>query len=262
MGQVNFGNFFQAANQKVKERSLLCSGFDGIKFMSHAIWVFLMNGEGVWLDAASKVNTGSLRERFKILERSNYASPRITMADDSVGMVVERAPPLFFAIISIAVGILTPLFVNTQFGPLDSLEFIVLGAVMLIFCGAGAIILRKHFFGDKWLFIHETHLELRHEKSEKGIPKEYKNILPSDVVKIISHERVTSDTDSDGSTSTYVYQVTSILVYNADEPESRTNQELCLCVTDIPSSSKEESDAITAALNFLILATPLPSSAE
>jgi hypothetical protein len=51
-------------------------------------------------------------------------------------------------------------------------------------------------------------------------------------------------------------------VYNKDEPESRTDQELCLCVTDIPSSTKEESDAIAAALNFLILATPPQSSVE
>ena len=112
------------------------------------------------------------------------------------------------------------------------------------------------------LFIHESHLELRHAKSEKGIPKEYKYILPSDVIKIISHERVTESTDQDGSTSISVNQVTSILVYNADEPESRTNQEFCLCVADIPSSSKEESDAISAALNFLILVIPLPSSVE
>ena len=133
---------------------------------------------------------------------------------------------------------------------------------MLVFSGAGAFLLRKHYRGDKWLFIHETHLELRYEKSEKGIPDEYKYILHSDVVKIISHERVTESTDQDGSTSTYVNQVTSILVYNAKKPESRTNQELCLCVTDIPSSSKEESDAIAAALNFLILDTPPPSSVE
>ncbi|MDC1420350.1 hypothetical protein N8653_06500 [Euryarchaeota archaeon] len=221
-----------------------------------------MSGEGAWWDDASKENIESLRDRFNILESSTYASPRITMTNDSVDMVAERAPPLFGAIIIIAIGIITPLFVNTQFGPLGSLEFIFLGVVMLVFSGAGFLLLRQHFRGDKWLFIHETHLELRYAKSEKGIPKEYKYILPSDVIKIISHERVTESTDEDGSTSISVNQVTSILVYNADEPESRTNQELCLCMTDIPSSSKEESDAIAAALNFLILVIPLPSSIE
>ena len=221
-----------------------------------------MSGEGVWWDDASKENTESLRERFKFLESSVYASPRITMKNDSVGMVAEKAPPLFTAIIITAIGIITPFFINTQFGPLESLEFILLGVMMLVFSGAGAFLLRKHYRGDKWLFIHETHLELRYEKSEKGIPDEYKYILHSDVVKIISHERVTESTDQDGSTSTYVNQVTSILVYNTKKPESRTNQELCLCVTDIPSSSKEESDAIAAALNFLILDTPPPSSVE
>lgn len=217
-----------------------------------------MSGEGVWWDDSSKEKIGSLRERFNILESSTYASPRITMMNDSVGMVAERASPLFLAIISIAIGIITPLFVNTQFGPLESLDFIFLGATMLVFSGAGVFLLRQHFRGDKWLFIHETHLGLQYEKSEKGIPEEYKYVLPSDVVKILSHQRITESTDEDGSTSIYVNQVTSILVYNADEPESRTNKELCLCMIDIPSSSKKESDAIAAALNFLIFDTPLP----
>ena len=82
------------------------------------------------------------------------------------------------------------------------------------------------------------------------------------MVKIISHERITESTDEDGGTQISVSQVTSILVYNPDEPDSRKNQELCLCATDIGSPSREESDAIAAALNLLILGTPLPSSAE
>jgi hypothetical protein len=221
-----------------------------------------MSDGGVWWNNTGEENTESLKERFNVLESSPYASPRITMANDSVGMVAERAPPIYSAIICIGIGIITPLFVNTQFGPLEGFDFIFLGAVMFVFSGIGVFLLRQHFRGDKWLFIHETHLGLRYEKSDKGIPEEYKHILHSDVVKIISHERVTESTDEDGSTSTYVYQVTSILVYNKDEPESRTNQELCLCMTDIHSSSKEESDGIAAALNFLILGTPLSSSAE
>ena len=67
--------------------------------------------------------------------------------------------------------------------------------------------------------------------------------------------------ESDGRTSTSVYYVTSIFVYDPDEPESRINQELCLDL-DIRSSSIKESDAIAVALNFLILGTPLPSSIE
>ena len=221
-----------------------------------------MSDGGVWWSNAGEEQIGTLRERFNVLEKSPYASPRITMANDSVRMVAERAPPLIGAIITIAIGLLTPLFVNSQFGPLDGSEIILLGLVLFVFSGAGLLLLRKHFQGDKWLFIHETHLGLRYEKSDKGIPEEYKHILHSDVVKIISHERITESTDEDGSTTTYVSHVTSILVYNKDEPESRTDQELCLCVTDIPSSTKEESEAIAAALNFLILATPPQSSVE
>ena len=110
--------------------------------------------------------------------------------------------------------------------------------------------------------LFQTHLELRHEKSEKGIPEAYKHIPLSDVVKIISHERISESTDEDGSTEISVSQVTSILVYNPDEPESRTDTELSNCVTDIRSQTREESDAIAAALNLLILGTSLPSSAE
>jgi hypothetical protein len=221
-----------------------------------------MSDGGVWWSNAGEENIGTLSERFNVLEKSPYANPRMTMANDSVGMVAERAPPIFMAIICIGIGIITPLFVNTQFGPLEGFDFVFLGAVMVVFTGAGVLLLRQHLRGDKWLFIHETHLGLRYEKSDKGIPEEYKHILHSDVVKIISHERITESTDEDGSTTTYVSHVTSVLVYNKDEPESRTDQELCLCVTDIPSSTKEESDAIAAALNFLILATPPQSSVE
>ena len=221
----------------------------------------MSDGE-VWWSNAGEENIGTLRERFNVLEKSPYASPRITMANDSVHMIAEKAPPIFMAIICIGIGIITPLFVNTQFGPLEGFDFVFLGAVMVVFSGACVLLLRHHLRGDKWLSIHETHLGLQYEKSDKGIPEEYKHILHSDVVKIISHERVTESTDEDGSTTTYVSQVTSILVYNKDEPESRTNQELCLCVTDIPSPTKEESDGIAAALNFLILATPPQSSVE
>ena len=221
-----------------------------------------MSDGGVWWSNAGEENIGTLSERFNVLEKSPYASPRMTMANDSVSMVAERAPPIFMAIICIGIGVITPLFVNTQFGPLEGFDFVFLGAVMVVFAGVGVLLLRQHLRGDKWLFIHETHLGLRYEKSDKGIPEEYKHILHSDVVKIISHERITESTDEDGSTTTYVSHVTSILVYDKDEPESRTDQELCLCVTDIPSSTKEESDAIAAALNFLILTTPPQSSVE
>ena len=221
-----------------------------------------MSDGGVWWSNAGEEQIGTLRERFNVLEKSPYASPRITMANDSVAIVAAKAPTILMAIISIGIGIITPLFVNTQFGPLEGFDFVFLGAVMVVFTGVGVLLLRQHLRGDKWLFIHETHLGLRYEKSDKGIPEEYKHILHSDVVKIISHERITESTDEDGSTTTYVSHVTSILVYNKDEPESRTDQELCLCVTDIPSSTKEESEAIAAALNFLILATPPQSSVE
>ena len=184
------------------------------------------------------------------------------MANDSVSMVAEKAPSIFAAIISIGIGITVPRLANSQYGPLEGFDFLLLGAVMVVFIGVGVLLLRRHLRGAKWLFIHETHLELRYEKSDKGIPEEYKHILHSDVVKIISHERITESTDQDGSTTTYVSHVTSILVYNKGEPESRTDHELCLCVADIPSSTKEESDAIAAALNFLILATPPQSSVE
>ena len=110
--------------------------------------------------------------------------------------------------------------------------------------------------------VHEKHLELRHEKSEKGIPAEYKHVPVSNVVKILSHVRITEDSDSDGSSTTYENDVTSILLYNPDYPESRTDQEFCLCMTDIYSTTKAETDAITAALNFLIFGTPLPSKVE
>lgn len=220
-----------------------------------------MSGQVVW-DASSDVDIGSLRERFRILERSNFANPRMTMQNDSVGIVAVRAPALIMGVASLAVGILTTLFLTTQVtsGPDPIWIFIIL--LPLLFCGAGLFLLRQHFRGDKWLFINENHLELRHEKSEKGIPERYKHIPFSDVIKIISHERITHSSDSDGSSQTSVSQVTSLLVYNSDEPESRTNQELCHCVTDIGSPTREESDAIAAALNFLILGTPLPSSAE
>jgi len=186
----------------------------------------------------------------------------MTMHNDSVGIVAVRAPSLIMGVVSFAVGILTTLFLTTQVtsGPDPIWIFIIL--VPLAFCGAGLFLLRQHFRGDKWLFIHENHLELRHEKSEKGIPEAYKHIPHSDVVKIISHERISESTDQDGSTEISVSQVTSLLVYNSDEPESRTDQELCLCVADIGSPTRKESDAIAAALNFLILGTPLPSSSE
>ena len=220
-----------------------------------------MSDDSVW-DAADKRDIGTLRERFKVLERSTYANPRMTMLDDSVGMVAERAPPLIMAIIMTAVGILTPLFVNSQFGPLGAPDIILLGVVLFVFGGAGLLLISRHFRGDKWLFIHESHLEFRHEKSEKGIPEAHKHILSSDVVKIISHERISETMDEDGSTDISVSQVTSILVYNPDEPESRTDTELSNCVTDIRSRTREESDAIAAALNLLILGTPLPSQSS
>lgn len=222
-----------------------------------------------FLDKANEVSSnGPLRERFNILESSTYASPRITMTNDSVGVFVESPPaPLFVAIIVFTIGIITLIFGGGAFlvnkvSP-SWVMFLLFWALLMIFLfSVGGNLIWKHFLGDKWLFIHETHLELRYEKSEKGIPEEYKHILHSDVVKIISQERVTENSTSDYNTTYTIHPVTSMLVYNADEPESRTNQDLCLCVTDIPSSSKEESDAIAAALNFLILATPLPSSVE
>jgi len=229
--------------------------------MSHAIRLYFMSGEGFW-DVASKEDIGTLRERFNILERSTYTNPRMTIDNGSVGMDAERAPPLLGAIIAIVIGIIVPPFVQMQFGPLEVFEFIMMGLVLLVFSGAGLFLLRQHLRGDKWLFIHENHLELRHEKSEKGIPKEYKHIPFSDVVKIISHERVSERPDSDGSSTTSVSDVTSILVYNPDYPESRTEQEFCLCMTDIRSLTKAESDAVAVALNFLILGTPLPSKVD
>ena len=225
-----------------------------------SVYLHLMSGENVW-DAATKGDIGTLRERFKTLERSTYANPRMTMPDDSVGMVAERAPPLLGGIISIAVGILVPFFIASQ-EPMEGPILILMILVPLAFCGGGLFLLSRHFRGDKWLFIHETHLELRHEKSEKGIPEAHKHIPLSDVVKILSHERVSESTDEDGDTQMSVSQVTSILVYNPDEPQSRKNQELCLCVTDIRSPTRDESDAIAAALNLLVLGTPLPSSTE
>jgi hypothetical protein len=54
----------------------------------------------------------------------------------------------------------------------------------------------------------------------------------------------------------------SILAYNPDYPESRTDPEFCRCMTDIHSSTKTESDAIAVALNFLILGSPLPAKAD
>ena len=226
-----------------------------------------MNGDGVWSDDASKENIETLRERFNILESSTYASPRITMTNDSVGMIAQKALPLFFGFIPIVFGIIPSFFIPTLLGgaPIASPEglFLISLAVvsMLLFGGIGIFMIRNHYRGDIWLFIHETHLELRHEKSEKGIPKEFKHIPSSDVVKIISERYVTESNDEDGLTSTSVYYVTSILVYDPDEPESRINQELCLDL-DIHSSSIKESDAIAVALNFLILGTPLPSSIE
>ena len=217
-----------------------------------------------FLDKANEVSSdGPLRERFNILESSTYASPRITMTNDSVSVFVESPPaPLFVAIIVFTIGIITLIFGGGAFLVSKSLGFFIFWAVIMILLFVpGGNLLWKHFLGDKWLFIHETHLEWRYEKSEKGIPEEYKHILHSDVVKIISQVRVRYNQGEHTSNYTY-HPVTSMLVYNADEPESRTNQDLCLCVTDIPSSSKEESDAIAAALNFLILATPLPSSVE
>ena len=219
-----------------------------------------MSGVSVW-DTAAKEDIGTLRQRFKILERSSYANSRMTMPDDSVGMVAERAPPLFGGIILIAIGIIVPFFIASV-EPMEGSNLIFMILVPLVFCGLGLFVLSRHLRGDKWLFIHETHLELRHEKSDKGIPEAYKHIPLSDVVKILSHERVSESTDEDGGTQISVSQVTSILVYNPDEPDSRKNQELCLCATDIGSPSREESDAIAAALNLLILGTPLPSSAE
>lgn len=215
-----------------------------------------MSAEGFW-DDAGKEDIGTLRERFKIFEGSAHANPRIAMNEGSVRMVAERAPPIIGAIMVFGIGLIVPFFVQMLFGPLETIDFILLGLVLLMFSGAGLILLRQHLRGDKWLFIHEKHLELRHEKSEKGIPAEYKHIPVSNVVKILSHERVTEDSDSDGSSSTYVSDVTSILLYNPDYPESRTDEEFCLCMTDIHSSTKAESDAIAAALNFLIFGTPL-----
>ena len=240
--------------------STLSSFINDIIFIMHVGRFLFMNGDSVW-DAADKRDIGTLRERFTTLERSTYANPRMTMLDDSVGMVAERAPPLFGGIISIAIGILVPFFIASQ-EPMEGSILIFMIVVPLAFCGFGLFLFSRHFRGDKWLFIHETHLELRHEKSEKGIPEAYKHIPLSDVVKIISHERISESTDEDGSTEISVSQVTSILVYNPDEPESRTDTELSNCVTDIRSQTREESDAIAAALNLLILGTSLPSSAE
>lgn len=240
--------------------SPLSSLINGIIFIPHVVGFRFMSDDSVW-DAADKRDIGTLRERFKILERSTYANPRMNMLDDSVGMVAERAPPLIGAIIAIATGILVPLFI-VSVEPMEGPILIFMIVVPLAFCGGGLFLLSRHFRGDKWLFIHENHLELRHEKSEKGIPEAYKHIPLSDVVKIISHERISESTDEDGSAQISVSQVTSILVYNPDEPESRKNQELCQCVTDIRSRTREESDAIAAALNLLILGTPLPSQSS
>ena len=226
-----------------------------------------MSVEGFW-DDASKEDIGTLGERFKIFEHSTYANPRMTMNEGSVRMIAERAPPLIGAIMAIGIGLILPFYVQMQFGPLNTLDFILLGLVLLVFSGVGLLALRQHLRGDKWLFIHEKHLELRHEKSEKGIPAEYKHIPVSNVVKILSNVRITedsdshSDSDSYGSSTTSENDVTSILLYNPDYPESRTDQEFCLCMTDIHSTTKAESDAITAALNFLIFGTPLPSKVE
>jgi hypothetical protein len=224
-----------------------------------------MSVEGFW-DDTSKEDIGTLGERFKIFEHSTYADPRMTMNEGSVRMIAERAPPLIGAVMAIGIGLIVPFFVQMQFGPLNIIDSILLGLVLLAFSGAGLILLRQHLRGDKWLFIHEKHIELRHEKSEKGIPAEYKHVPVSNVVKILSHVRITEDSDShsdsDGSYTTYENDVTSILLYNPDYPESRTDQEFCLCMTDIHSTTKAESDTITAALNFLIFGTPLPSKME
>ena len=117
-----------------------------------------MSDGGVWWSNAGEENIGTLRERFNVLEKSPYASPRITMANDSVAIVAAKAPTILMAIISIGIGIITPLFVNTQFGPLEGFDFVFLGAVMVVFTGVGVLLLRQHLRGDKWLFIHETHL--------------------------------------------------------------------------------------------------------
>ncbi|MDB4865626.1 hypothetical protein OAI00_04600 [Euryarchaeota archaeon] len=224
-----------------------------------------MSGEEVWLDDANKENIETLRERFNILESSTYASPRITMKNDSVSMIAERALPLFFGFIPVAFGIIPFFFIAASGASIASSEGLFLTSLavvlMLFFGGTGIFMIRNHYRGDKWLFIHETHLELRHENSEKGILKEFKHILSSDIVKIISENYVTESTDEDGRNLTSVYYVTSILVYDPYEPESRTNQELCLDL-NIHSSSIKESDAISVALNFLILGIPLPSSTE
>ena len=220
-----------------------------------------------FLDKANEVSSdGPLRERFNILESSTYASPRITMTNDSVSVFVESPPaPLFVAIIVFTIGIITLIFGGGAFlvskvSPSWVMLLLFWAWLMILLFVAGGNLLWKHFLGDKWLFIHETHLEWRYEKSEKGIPEEYKHILHSDVVKIISQVRVRVDGDHD---STYTYHpVTSMQVYNADELNQELIKGSIFAWTDIPSSSKEESDAIAAALNFLILATPLPSSVE
>jgi hypothetical protein len=226
-------------------------------------------GEFYWehdefLDKANEVSSdGPLRERFNILESSTYASPRITMTNDSVGVFVESPPaPLFVAIIVFTIGIITLIFGGGAFLFSKSLGFFIFWAViMIVLFVVGGNLLWLNFLGDKWLFIHETHLEFRYEKSEKGIPEEYKHILHSDVVKIISQVRVMVNQGDHNTTYTY-HPVTSMLVYNADELERVLMKGSIFAWTDIPSSSKEESDAIAAALNFLILATPLPLSVE
>ena len=108
-----------------------------------SVFLHLMSGENVW-DAATKGDIGTLRERFTTLERSTYANPRMTMLDESVGMVAERAPPLIMAIIVTAVGILTPLFVKSQFGPLEAPDTILLGVVLFVFGGAGLLLSLIH----------------------------------------------------------------------------------------------------------------------
>jgi hypothetical protein len=242
-------------------RMCIGSFIDRCQFNTHAVGVPPMSAEGFW-DDASKGDIGTLRERFNILEGSTYASPRMTMRDGSVRMVAERAPPLIGALVAIAVGIILPFFVHNKFGPLEVTDSIMLGVVLLVFSGAGLLLLKQHLKGDKWLFIHEGHLELRYDKGGKGNSNETKHIPVSDVVKILSHERVSVHSDSDGSSTTSESDVTSILVYNPDHPESRTDLEFCRCMTDIHSSTKTESDAIAVALNFLILGTPLPSKAD
>ena len=217
-----------------------------------------------FLDKANEVSSdGPLRERFNILESSTYASPRITMTNDSVSVFVESPPaPLFVAIIVFTIGIITLIFGGGVFLVSKSLWFFIFWAwLMILLFVAGGNLLWKHFLGDKWLFIHETHLEWRYEKSEKGIPEEYKHILHSDVVKIISQVRVRYNQGEHTSNYTY-HPVTSMQVYNADELNQELIKGSIFAWTDIPSSSKEESDAIAAALNFLILAIPLPSSFE